>query len=630
MIFKKKALAIAVMVATTTLTACGSSSSDPKPKPDPTPSNSAPTAVALSANTVDENVTGVEIGTLTATDANAGDTFTYTTENESFVITGDKISLAETTSLDFEANESVEVDVTVADNAGATFTQTLTVDVNDLLDFYEFKSKVDDATMSSVAYGGQTTRHALIAELKHYIGAKASTLAGLTFDLENDLAPDDVVQKLNDIYNRGGDIKADRTNSWDEFPITFTDAQQKTFDDLGSYKSLKDKVAGNDSKGQHKFWNGESDENGLYTGNNIAFSGWSTWGDVPVFVPADGAIPRQTPHGLVQHFFEQIAKNALENPGGKRYIPGAAETAENEIPVYVNYDGTDLNQLVQKFLLMSIAYSQSADDYFGHETDGKGFLTDNVELVKNGYTNLEHQFDEGFGYFGAARDYLSYNDNEIAGKVKVDGEGGRIAWNSKYDTNADGDIDLFSEFNFGNSVNAAKRDRGSRKLLDGTDNPNATDYTKQAMDAFLAGRKLINDNASEGFSEAQLEELKVHRDAALTAWELGVVGTVIHYINDLNADLEAFGSDEFDFLTMAKHYSELKGFALGLQFNPYSPIAGNDDTKFAKFVEFHNLVKDAPVLSSATDVAQYQTDLLLARKILQDAYVLDADTVAAW
>lgn len=72
--FQRKALAIAVMVATSTLTACGSSSSDPEPT---TPDNTAPTAVSLSANTVDENAMGTEVGTLTATDSNTGDTFTF-------------------------------------------------------------------------------------------------------------------------------------------------------------------------------------------------------------------------------------------------------------------------------------------------------------------------------------------------------------------------------------------------------------------------------------------------------------------------------------------------------------------------------------------------------------------------
>ena len=159
--FKRKALAIAVMVATTTLTACGSSSSDPKPKPDPTtPTNSAPTTVALSANTVDENVTGIEIGTLSATDADSGDTFTYAVDNDAFVIVEDKLSVVK--GLDFEAGATVDLKVTVTDNGGLSHTQDLTVNVNDLLD-YDFNSKIVDGE-KSVAYSGQIARHALIAE----------------------------------------------------------------------------------------------------------------------------------------------------------------------------------------------------------------------------------------------------------------------------------------------------------------------------------------------------------------------------------------------------------------------------------------------------------------------------------
>src|SRR5204863_177261 len=39
--------------------------------------NEAPTAVSLSANTVAENAAGATIGTLSTTDPDAGDTFTY-------------------------------------------------------------------------------------------------------------------------------------------------------------------------------------------------------------------------------------------------------------------------------------------------------------------------------------------------------------------------------------------------------------------------------------------------------------------------------------------------------------------------------------------------------------------------
>jgi len=580
--FQRKALAIAVMVATSTLTACGSSS-DSEPT---TPVNTAPTAIALSANTVDENAMGADIGTLTATDADSGDTFTFTTDNADFVITGDKLALAAESSFDYETTTSVGLNITVTDSGGLSHYQGITIEVNDLLDYYGFMSKVGDETKSSVSYGGQAARHALIAELKHYIGK-----GGLQADLDSGklTTKDDVIAELNSLYN------ADE-NSWDGLDITFTTAKQTKFSELSSsYKSLKEKVAGQDASGQHKEWSTE-------------FAGW-------------GAKGSTTPIALIDTYFQQIADIAIDNLGNKRYVPGATAIAENEIPVYVTDNGLDLNQLIQKFLLMSVAYSQAADDYLD---ENKGLATDNIDKDKGtkDYTKLEHQFDEGFGYFGAARDYLSYNDNEISGKVSTD-EDGRADWNGQHDTDGDGAIDLMSEKNFGNSVNAAKRDRGSKG------NANSTDYTKQAMDAFLMGRKLINDNAGMALTDDQNAQLLTYRDSALDAWERGVVATVIHYINDLDADLAKVGTDEFDYATTAKHFSELKGFALGLQFNPYSPIAGTDATKFAKFVELHTLLKDAPVLDAAS-VAAYRTDLASASELLRVAFSFDADNVANW
>ncbi len=632
--FQKNALAIAVMVATSTLTACSSDTVDEIKEI----LDRKPTEIKLSGVTVDENAKGAEIATLETVDLDLNESFTYTTDNENFVISGNTLSLAPEFALDYEKDQAVTFNITVTDKDSNQLTQEVTIEVNDLLDYYGFMSKVGDTEKSSVSYGGQTARHALIAELKHYIGkgglqADVTAMKTTPFDFTTKAG---IVAKLNSFYD------AD-TNSWDELNISFTTAKQTAFSELSSsYKSLKEKVAGNDASGQHKLWNGEvvRDENNdpivdadkkvTYTNTDIAFAGWTTWDEVDEFEGLPGVIPQQTPHGLIQQFFGQLADIALENPGQKRYAPGAAETEDNVIPVYVTDNGTDLNQLIQKFLLMSVAYSQAADDYLDED---KGLATDNIGQDKGtkDYTKLEHQFDEGFGYFGAARDYLAYSDYEIAGKVKDDESNGRLAWNGQHDTDGDGVIDLMSEKNFGNSVNAAKRDVGSEFLADDeTPNPAATDYTKAAMDAFLMGRKVINDNAGMDLSADQRTELLTYRDAALDAWERGVVATVIHYINDLDADLAKIGTDEFDYEKAAKHFSELKGFALGLQFNPYSPIAGLDDAKFAKFTELHGYIKDAPVLVGEAAIADYRADLAKARQLLQDAYEFDAATVANW
>ncbi|WP_249122691.1 hypothetical protein [Pseudoalteromonas sp. M8] len=120
------------------------------------------------------------------------------------------------------------------------------------------------------------------------------------------------------------------------------------------------------------------------------------------------------------------------------------------------------------------------------------------------------------------------------------------------------------------------------------------------------------------------------RDQALLAWEKSIAATVVHYINDTisddDGDLDDIASGNFtaeQFYTVAKHWSEMKGFALNFQFNPFSPVADAD------FVKIHNLMGDKPELT-ADKVEAYKADLLKAREIIANAYGFDAENVANW
>jgi hypothetical protein len=579
--FQKNILASAILI-TTTLTACGGSSSDSTPTTPTTPvvTNSAPTDVSISNASVDENTAAGVVGTLSATDADSGDTFTFTVDDERFAVNGAELTLASDAVLDFEQTTSIDVSVTVTDSGSLTFSKTLTIDVVDLLDTYAFNSKFVDGE-SSVSYGGQIARQALIAELNHFIGNQ------LQDELDNGtlLTRTDVINKLNKHYRT-------TEEQYDNFPITFIEAKQAFITEIsGSHKNLSGKMAGNDTGGQHKDW------------NNGGFSGW-------------GAMGSTTPEGLVDTLFGMLADNAEQHLNG---VVRQSVTGEDITKVYLNTDGTNLKELIQKFLVVGITYSQATDDYLGHETDGKGLTTDNVGQDKGTatYSTLEHQFDEGFGYFGATRDYLAYNDNEIAGKVSTD-EDGRSDWNGKHDSNADGAFDLKSEVIFGHAANAAKRDRGT------AGNTAPTDFTKQIMDAFISGRKIINDNAGMALTEAQMTSLKAERDIVADGWERAIASTVIHYINDTHADLENFGTDSFDYVNLSKHFSEMKGFALGLQFNPYSKITTE------QFQQIHQLFAEKPALDSAANVDTYQENLMTARDILESALSFNAENVANW
>ena len=100
--------------------------------------NEAPTALALTSTSVLENAaSGTTVGTLAGTDADAGDTFTYTlvsgtgsTDNASFTIVGNNIRTAAL--LDFETKSSYSVRVRVTDAAGLSFERVFTITVTDV------------------------------------------------------------------------------------------------------------------------------------------------------------------------------------------------------------------------------------------------------------------------------------------------------------------------------------------------------------------------------------------------------------------------------------------------------------------------------------------------------------------
>jgi len=102
--------------------------------------NEAPTNISASSSSVAENATsGTSVATLSTTDIDAGDTFTYTlvsgtgdTDNASFAITGSTLTTAAV--FDFETKSSYSVRVRVTDAAGLTFEKVFTISVTDVND----------------------------------------------------------------------------------------------------------------------------------------------------------------------------------------------------------------------------------------------------------------------------------------------------------------------------------------------------------------------------------------------------------------------------------------------------------------------------------------------------------------
>lgn len=415
---------------------------------------------------------------------------------------------------------------------------------------------------SSVSYSGQIFRQVLITDMKAHMGGLTARLNGGTFFPTAGQVEGELLFYVDFDSSVGGaiDILFDPGMA----------ADQATYDDISSDKDLRGKLAGNDAVTDHKDW-------------STAFVGWN----------ADGVT---SPESLVEHWIDVVDAQAV---AWNTAIPQGPDGAP--VPaVFVTPEGQDLQQLTQKFLLGALTFSQGADDYLDDDVDGKGLLSDHVDLEDGKpYTALEHAWDEGFGYFGAARTTPAWSLDEIAaGAVDADDSGG---------------IDLLSEVSWGHSVNAAKRDLGAIV---------ATDFVGQAWTGFSQGRFLLDATDGE-LSAAELEALQGHRDMAVLAWEKAIASTLVHYANEVIADTDAIGTSDYDFGTHAKHWSELKGFSLSLQFSPRSEMSDTD------FVTLQDYLGTAPVLSTATsgEIADYRADLLAARALIGTSYGFDSDNL---
>lgn len=266
---------------------------------------------------------------------------------------------------------------------------------------------------------------------------------------------------------------------------------------------------------------------------------------------------------------------------------------------YTTATGLDLVQLIDKVLLGSVAYYQGTSHYLAGVVDRGNAAPSAAGLP---FTEMEHWWDEAFGYFGAARDYGRYSDAALAGSTD----------DYVFDSNGDGLIDFRSEYNFPFARNAGKRDAGATTSLD---------MSAEAWEAFRRGRAVISSGGST-------DELVVEQLRAARAWEKVVAATVIHYINDVLADMEEITeiSTVATLGDLNKHWAEMKGYLWALQFNSLGVVTRSDLT------EWHSAVGSTPVytMPGTAGHLEYRTRLIGVRDALGARVGFDAADVAGW
>ncbi len=219
--------------------------------------------------------------------------------------------------------------------------------------------------------------------------------------------------------------------------------------------------------------------------------------------------------------------------------------------------GFDYTQLISKFAMGAVFYNQAVNNYLGKKMEiGQ---KPNSEPYKEGsyYTGKEHSWDEAFGYWGSAAHALtlSAEDNYNVAKKKD---------LASADHNGDGVVDLYSEMTYAHAYYASSYDKGGK-----------TDYLATVNQAFIDGRLVIRDAGGRNLSFDERTEMLVARDTIRENWQKVIAESVFKYAGSTYKDLvaleiimDANGDTTEAFRKYAKHWGELKGFALALQCGP--------------------------------------------------------------
>ena len=298
---------------------------------------------------------------------------------------------------------------------------------------------------------------------------------------------------------------------------------------------------------------------------------------------------------IKQTMVSEIGSGNLSGKMYKGYIPGwgnltGPEAIEHMMlkasEVEAGFDpstGFDYTQLISKFAMGAVFYNQAVNSYLGSKME-IGQKPNNAPYKEGAYyTGKEHSWDEAFGYWGSAAHALtlSAEDNYNVAKKKD---------LASADFNGDGVVDLYSEMTFAHAYYASSYDKGGK-----------TDYLATINQAFIDGRKVIRDAEGRNLNFSERTDMLAARDVIRDNWQKVIAESVFKYAGSTYKDIvaletimDANGDTEEAFRKYAKHWGELKGFALALQCGPGD--LGETAVKMNRMMGF------GPVLLNASQV----------------------------
>ena len=279
--------------------------------------------------------------------------------------------------------------------------------------------------------------------------------------------------------------------------------------------------------------------------------------------------------------------------------------------------GYNYPQLISKFAMGAVFYNQAVDSYLDEKLAPD--VKPNNKPYKDGayYTGKEHVWDEAWGYWGAAAHTLrltpeqSYN---VAKKKDM----------SSADFNGDGLVDMKSEYTFAHAYYAASFDKSGK-----------TNYLETITKAFIYGREVIASANGRALNFEERTKLLSHRDTIVKNWEKVIAEAVFKYAGSVYKDMVKLEDDASDknFANYAKHWGELKGFALALQ-------CGKDNLGETA-VKLNRMMGHGPVLMNSSQVVgvdsagnyikdqsqewdDYKLHMLKIQKLMVDQFRVEA------
>ena len=286
--------------------------------------------------------------------------------------------------------------------------------------------------------------------------------------------------------------------------------------------------------------------------------------------------------------------------------------------------GYDYTQLISKFAMGAVFYNQAVDNYLDEKLAADTKPNNKAYKAGKPYTGKEHVWDEAFGYFGAPAHSLNLTAKDVYNISKQKEGAEKLA-----DANKDGKVSLYNEMTYAHAYYAAGFDKGGK-----------TNYLHTIVQAFVDGRQLITDAQGEALSDKERTQLQAYAKTIAENWEKVIAEAVFKYagstykdLQKLNTLIENNGDAAKVYRKYAKHWGELKGFALALQTGKHN--LGETAVKLNRLVGFGPVLlgntqvngidaKGNYTQASSIDMKEYMLHMLKVQKLMVDQFGVQA------